>query len=55
MTAKKFNDYIEAIKPKVKEVSRLDFGIDVDEDDYKPTIYSTRKAHYSKTNSDEVV
>ena len=36
ITAKKFNDYVESIKPKVKEVSKLDFGIELDEDDYKP-------------------
>ena len=33
ITAKKFNDYIEAIKPKVKEISKLDAGINIDEDD----------------------
>ncbi len=43
ITAKQFNDYIEAIKPTVKEVSTLDFGIELDEDDYKP-IESKRKS-----------
>ena len=36
ITAKMFNDYVESIKPKVKEISKLDAGIDMDEDDYKP-------------------
>ena len=51
VTAKKFNDYIDATKPKIKEVSKLDAGIDLDEDDLKPieskkkiTLRSTPKA-----------
>ena len=51
ITAKKFNDYVEAIKPKAKEVSKLDAGIVLDEDDLQPidskkkiTLRSTPKA-----------
>ena len=51
ITAKKFNDYVESTKPKVKEVSKLDAGINFDDDDYKPieskkkiTLRSTPKA-----------
>ena len=51
VTAKKFNDYIDATKPKIKEVSKLDAGIVLDEDDLKPieskkkiTLRSTPKA-----------
>ncbi len=36
ITAKKFNDYIEANKPKVIEQSKLDFGIN-DDDIVAPT------------------
>ncbi len=43
ITAKKFNDYIDAIKPKIKEISKLDAGIDLDEDDLKP-IESKKKS-----------
>ena len=50
ITAKKFNDYIAANKPQVIEPSKLDFGIDT-EDDFKPmeskkkiTIRSTPRA-----------
>ena len=35
ITAKKFNDYIDAIKPKIKEISKLDTGIDLDENDHQ--------------------
>ncbi len=51
ITAKKFNDYVESVKPNVKEVSKLDFGIDIDNDDHqifeskkKITLRSTPKA-----------
>ena len=50
ITAKKFNDYIAANKPAIKEQSKLDFGID-DDDIVAPivakkkiTIRSTPKA-----------
>ncbi len=46
----KFNDYIESNKPAIKEQSKLDFGLDTD-DDFKPieskkkiTIRSTPQA-----------
>ena len=64
VTARKFNDYIEAIKPKVKEISKLDFGINIDEDDLKPieskkkkTLRSTPKAKeiIKKNDSDEAL
>ena len=35
VTAKKFNDYIAANKPQVIEPSKLDFGIET-EDEFKP-------------------
>ena len=51
MTAKKFNDYIDAIKPKIKEISKLDAVISLDENDHqiieskkKITLRSTPKA-----------
>ena len=37
VTAKKFNDYVTANKPQVIEPSKLDFGIDT-EDDFKPIV-----------------
>jgi len=37
LTAKKFNAYMEANKPAIKEQSKLDFGLDTD-DDFKPMI-----------------
>ena len=45
VTAKKFNDYIDATKPKIKEVSKLDAGISFDDDDYKP-IESKKENHF---------
>ena len=50
VTAKKFNAYVEANKPAIKEQSKLDFGIDDDdivapiESKKKITIRSTPKA-----------
>ena len=51
ITAKKFNAYMEANKPQVIEKSKLDFGIDNDDDEFKPieakkkiTLRSTPKA-----------
>ena len=50
ITAKKFNAYVEANKPTIKEQSKLDFGIDDDdivapiESKKKITIRSTPKA-----------
>ena len=41
ITAKKFNDYVESIKPKVKEISKLDAGINIDEDDHQ--IFESKK------------
>ena len=41
ITAKKFNDYVESIKPKVKEISKLDAGIDIDNDDHQ--IFESKK------------
>ena len=43
ITAKKFNAYVEANKPAIKEQSKLDFGIDT-EDDFK-TMESKKKIH----------
>ena len=37
LTQKKFNTYIEANKPAIREQSKLDFGLDTD-DDFKPMI-----------------
>ena len=37
ITAKTFNAYVEANKPAIKKQSKLDFGLDTD-DDFKPMI-----------------
>ena len=48
ITARKFNDYVESIKPKVKEISKLDAGINFDDDVYK-SIESKKKITFRST------